>query len=463
MFDVRRWMLDVLSSSSLLTVPCHLTPGPFSTPSPMRRPILIILSVIATLAAIEGLAWWWMNPPPAGLGDPILAYRPKGSAGVPPANQGTVGLDRRAGPLVANGAESQESEKRRRPVAVLDRSERDVPQRGEGAGGASESNQGAAACGPETDASPAPSTKHKEPGTSHSSSTAHRSLLTDHSSSSSSTDNGPRTTDNSPSSPNLQSPISNLSSITPLPEVVSRSIPSLRCSSGIAARIDRPDGITVHAAFFEWDRQSSTNVLEAFKHLPDECMGAIGMTLVKKHPPRTYVVRGQETGDRGQRTEARSQGAGDRDQETVGPDRRAGRDSANGANSESTATQSPPSTKHQGQGTNISSPSSPNLESPISNIPSSTLTFDHTEFLDPTGKPVHAFKGVWVSGAANLLGDGTRGGVEQWNQLRWKAALKRFRPAHARTAQGAVRGIANPDRAWEIFQESMLRDLTFEQ
>lgn len=175
------------------------------------------------------------------------------------------------------------------------------------------------------------------------------------------------------------------STLTPLPEIVARSMPSLRCSAGTAARMDQEDGISVHLAFFEWELADSTNVLEAFKHLPDQCMGSIGMTLTGYASPRSYQVGGE------------------------------------------------------------------------------ALSFDHTIFHDPRGVVVHAFKGTWVSGAANLLGDGLRGGAEQWRQIRWKAAIKRFRPAHARVAQGAVRGITNPDLAWQAFQKAMLNDLKFEK
>ncbi len=75
---------------------------------------------------------------------------------------------------------------------------------------------------------------------------------------------------------------------------------------------------------------------------------------------------------------------------------------------------------------------------------------------------VHAFKGTWVSGATDLLGPGVRGGVELWNQIRRNAALKRFRPAHACVIQGAVRGIPDPDLAWQAFEEAMLKDLSFQ-
>ena len=173
-------------------------------------------------------------------------------------------------------------------------------------------------------------------------------------------------------------------SITPLPEVVAKALPSLHCSTGTAARIERDEGVTVHVAFFEWDLSDSTNVLQAFKHLPEQCLGSIGMILIEQRPPRLYPLDGE------------------------------------------------------------------------------TLSFDHTVFRDQGGVIVHAFKGTWVSGASSLIGDGVRGGVAQWRQLRWKAALKRFRPAHARVAQGAVRGISDPDLAWQVFEESMLKDLRFE-
>jgi hypothetical protein len=109
---------------------------------------------------------------------------------------------------------------------------------------------------------------------------------------------------------------------------------------------------------------------------------------------------------------------------------------------------------------NSSSPatSTANREPPTAQ----TLLFDHTIFRDPAGITVHAFKGTWVSGASSLIGDGARGGVEQWNQLRWKSAFKRFHPAYARVAQGAVRGIPNPDVAWEAFESAMLADLKFQ-
>lgn len=169
-----------------------------------------------------------------------------------------------------------------------------------------------------------------------------------------------------------------------LPEVVAKSLPTLSATTGTVARIERDDGVTIHAAFFEWDLADSTSVLESYRHLPDECMGSIGMILLENRPSQTYHV-GMET-----------------------------------------------------------------------------LTFDHTIFRDPRGATVHAFKGTWVSGAKSLLGNGLRGGLEQWRQLRWRSAITRFRPAYGRVTQGAVRGIQNPGLAWQAFENAVLADLSFE-
>lgn len=258
----------------------------------MSSPIAIIATIAIALGAVEGMAYWWMHPAPAGLGQPVLVYRPE-----------------------------------ERSQATGDGGQQDV--------------------------------EAQDPAQSSNSS--------------------------SPISDSQRFSVSAFSStLTPLPAVVDSALPTLRCSTGTAARIDRDDGVTVHLAFFEWNLADSTNVLEAFKHLPEECMGSIGMTLTAHQPPRSYQVGGE------------------------------------------------------------------------------TLWFDHTVFRDSVGATVHAFKGTWVSGANSLLGDGFRGGVDQWRQIRWKSALKRFYPAHARVAQGAVRGIPNPDRAWQAFESAMLKDLIFQ-
>ena len=242
----------------------------------------IILFTCLAIGAVEALAAWWMHPAPAGLGQPVLCYRP----------------------------------------------------------GATRSADASPASGPV----PSPSTDSEQDPT-----------------------------DNS-------SP----SSFTLLPAIVAAALPSLHCSNGTAARIVRTDGATIQVAFFEWDLADSTSVLEAFKHLPEQCMGSIGMVLIEHRPPRAFQVDGE------------------------------------------------------------------------------TLAFDHTIFRDPGGVIVHSFKGTWVSGMSSLIGNGFRGGADHLRQIRWKAGLKRFRPAFARVAQGAVRGIHNPDFAWDAFQDAMLMDLRME-
>lgn len=256
----------------------------------MPRSVAIIGSIVLAFGAVEALAWWWTHPTPAGLGQPVLVYRPE--------------------------IRKQESGIRRQEQA-----------------------------------------------------------------------NGQQIPGENPSSIQnpkfkIQNPFS--SSITPLPEIVANSQPSLRCSTGTAARIDREDGVTIHLAFFEWDLADARDVLEAYKHLPEQCLGAIGMKLLENRPTRTYQV-GTET-----------------------------------------------------------------------------IAFDHSVFRDRADVLVHSFKGIWVSGMSRLAGDGFPSGGDQWRKLRWKAALHRFHPAYSRVAQGAVRGIPNPDLAWQAFSQAMLNDLRFE-
>lgn len=235
----------------------------------MHPAVASLTAIVLALGATEAMAYWWMHPPPAGLDQPVLCYRPSPSrsAGVPPAS----------------GSE--------------------------------------------------------RPDTSF--------------------------------------------TYTHLPDLVAKSLRMLRCSNGSAARVDRDDGATIHLAFFEWDQSDSTSVLEAFKHLPEQCLGSLGLTLTGHLPPRSYQIAGE------------------------------------------------------------------------------SLDFDHSVFRDPAGGVVHAFKGTWISGMSSLIGNGFRGGADHLRQIRWKAALKRFHPAYACVAQGAVRGISDPDLAWQAFERAMLSDLSF--
>ncbi len=203
----------------------------------------------------------------------------------------------------------------------------------------------------------------------------------------------------------------------------------LRCSGGqvMHARLDDSSGI--HLAFFEWDGTDTGSVLEAFRHMPEACMGSIGMKLVERAPVRTFVVRGQGTNVHGRADKQKS--AINNQQSPISP----------------------------------SSPST--LNSQLSTSP--PLLFDHTVFregggLTGLGSPIHAFRAVWVSGvSAADARKGLRGDeFDRLRTIRLKSAIDRFRPAHARVIQGAVRGIADPDLAWHAFESAMLKDLSFQ-
>jgi hypothetical protein len=150
--------------------------------------------------------------------------------------------------------------------------------------------------------------------------------------------------------------------------------------------------------------------------------------------------------------------------------------SANGAKSETTSDSSSP-TDHRSLLTYLSSSSSDHcsLLTDHSSATSSTahsLLFDHTIFRDPgqgggswiPSPPVHAFRAVWVSGLPTA--DARKGlasdKFDRLRTIRFKSALTRFRPSHARVIQGTVRGAANAQAAWQAFEQTMLDDLKFE-
>lgn len=238
---------------------------------------------------------------------------------------------------------------------------------------------------------------------------------------------GQQVADIQSSSFNQQSAISPSPTLTPLPEIYAKSAPMLRCSGGqvLYAKLDDSSGI--HLAYFEWDGTDTGSVLEAFRHMPEACMGSIGLKLVEKAPVRTFVVRKQSAA-------ARSQEG------------------------------NPSSTIH-----NHPSPISSSSLNPQSPIPDHSLVFDHTVFREGGGHaglsaPIHAFRAVWVSGVPEADARKGLGGddFDRLRTIRLKSAIDRFSPAHARVIQGAVRGIADPDLAWEAFEETMLKDLSFQ-
>ena len=183
-------------------------------------------------------------------------------------------------------------------------------------------------------------------------------------------------------------------STTPLPELYDKAAPMLRCSGGQVFHTQLDETLGLHLAFFEWNDSDTGSVLEAFRHLPEACMGSIGMTLISKEKPIHYQVGNQ------------------------------------------------------------------------------SLVFDHTIFREPAqgggfaaqGPQVHAFRAIWVAGMADSNARQGIGGDEFDNlrAIRLKSALTRFRPSHARVIQGAVRGAANGDAAWQAFESAMLVDLKFQ-
>jgi hypothetical protein len=81
--------------------------------------------------------------------------------------------------------------------------------------------------------------------------------------------------------------------LTFMPELVADASRSLRCSRGLAARLDRPDGSRIHFAFLEWDFSDAGSVFKAYKHLPEECLGSIGLKLVEVREPRRFDLAGE--------------------------------------------------------------------------------------------------------------------------------------------------------------------------
>ena len=337
----------------------------------MRRPIVILLAIMATLASVEALAWWWMNQPPAGGGETVLAFRP------------TVGLALRAGRDSANGAESERAE-------IVDCRSKIVDDL------SSSPNQISTIPNPQSPISPT--------------SIQHSSFN-----------------------------IPNFPSITPLPESYRQDAPMLRCSDGEVFRVDTPENLSLHLAWFEWNDTDTGSVLEAFRHMPEACLGSIGMKLVSKEKPIRFQV---------------------------GLDRRAGSDSVSGQESQRAEI-----VDHGSKIADVPSSSSnpqsaiPNPQSPIS------LTFDHTIFEEPGGSnsplrtPVHSFRAVWVSGIHEAdARHGVRGDeLDRLRAIRLKSAIERYRPRHARVIQGTIRGALNTADAWQAFEQHMLRHLTLER
>jgi hypothetical protein len=69
-------------------------------------------------------------------------------------------------------------------------------------------------------------------------------------------------------------------------DLVSEVMTPLRCSAGRIGDYDDGSGLVTRLSYFRWDSAETVNTLEAFKHLPEQCMGAVGMRLEKVYPAR---------------------------------------------------------------------------------------------------------------------------------------------------------------------------------
>jgi hypothetical protein len=78
-----------------------------------------------------------------------------------------------------------------------------------------------------------------------------------------------------------------------LPEVYNEVRGSLYCNQGWLGTLGDGNSPTIRLAWFEWDQASGTTTLEAFRHLPDQCMGAAGMKLEKINEPRVIGEDGK--------------------------------------------------------------------------------------------------------------------------------------------------------------------------
>lgn len=81
--------------------------------------------------------------------------------------------------------------------------------------------------------------------------------------------------------------------VTHLPDIYRKAAPMLRCSDGKVFMVETPDSLTLHLAFFEWERTDTGSVLEAFRHMPEICLGSIGMKLLSREKPVLHRIGGE--------------------------------------------------------------------------------------------------------------------------------------------------------------------------
>ncbi len=62
----------------------------------------------------------------------------------------------------------------------------------------------------------------------------------------------------------------------------------LMCNGGWIGKQAGEGMPSTSLVWIEWDRTSSRNTLEAFRHMPEQCLGSIGMKLERSYPRRVY-------------------------------------------------------------------------------------------------------------------------------------------------------------------------------
>lgn len=73
--------------------------------------------------------------------------------------------------------------------------------------------------------------------------------------------------------------------VTRHPELYDEVRSMLRCTSGWIGDLES-GGRPVRISFFRWDRSNVGSTLEAFRHIPEACMGSAGMELQEIYEPR---------------------------------------------------------------------------------------------------------------------------------------------------------------------------------
>lgn len=77
------------------------------------------------------------------------------------------------------------------------------------------------------------------------------------------------------------------------PESFDEVRPALRCNDGWLGTVGEDQGRRgLRAGWFAWDARDTGSVLEAFKHKPEQCMGAIGWQLARHHEARVHEWTG---------------------------------------------------------------------------------------------------------------------------------------------------------------------------